>query len=157
MWGAKIDLQHAYFHLGLAKDLRPYMHFQVGTKRWQFQGACFGLNILPQLFMQMMKTFQRKWCQAGIMCYIYLDDILLLGTTKTQVEKDLIILLQDLQQSGMQVNQGKSLLQPTQLIPHLGFMLDLKKGSLIVPPQKLKSVRKELGKFLTKTPCPTEN
>ena len=32
---------------------------------------------------------------------------------------------------------------------HLGFLLNFREGSLQVAPAKLKSVRKELGKFLT--------
>ena len=124
------------------------MHLQVGEDRWEFQAACFGLNVLPQLFMQVMKTFQRLWRQKGIMCYIYLDDILLLGTTAHQVDKDLRILLHDLRCSGMQINFEKSVLEPTQHVTHLGFTLDLKNGFLQVPKEKLKSVRKELGKLV---------
>ena len=46
-WAAKIDLQHAYFHLGLAECLQPYVTLLVGEELFQFKGACFGLNILP--------------------------------------------------------------------------------------------------------------
>ena len=49
MWAAKIDLKHAYFHLGLAKELQPYFRMEVAGNIYQFQGACFGLNTLPQL------------------------------------------------------------------------------------------------------------
>ena len=124
------------------------MHLQVGNDRWEFQAACFGLNVLPQLFMQVMKTFQRLWRQKGIMCYIYLDDILLLGTTAHQVAKHLAILVHDLKTSGMQINFEKSVLVPTQQVTHLGFVLDLKNGFLQVPKEKLRSVRKELGKLI---------
>ena len=148
MWAAKIDLKHAYFHVGLHPHLRKYMHLQVGTQVWEFQAACFGLNVLPQLFMKLMKTFQRLWRQQGILCYIYLDDILLLGSTAHQVTKHLQILLHDLHASGMQVNYEKSTLSPTQNVTHLGFTLDLKNGFLQVPSEKLKNVRKELGKLI---------
>lgn len=84
MWGAKIDLRHAYFHLAVEERLRPYLRLQVGNKLWEFQAAPFGLNVLPQMFMMVMKTFQRKWAKKGILNYIYLDDILLLGTTELQ-------------------------------------------------------------------------
>ena len=47
MWAAKIDLKHAYFHLGIAETLKPYICIQVGEKVFQFQAACFGLSTLP--------------------------------------------------------------------------------------------------------------
>ena len=150
MWGAKVDLKHAYFHISLAKELRPYIRMQVGENLWEFQGACFGLNVLPQLFMMVMKTFQKKWAAKGLLTYIYLDDILLLRTTKNQVQHLLDIMLQDLKDSGMQINFSKSIVHPSQNLPHLGFILDLQRGRLLVPPEKLKMVRKELGKIVTK-------
>ena len=55
----------------------------------------------------------------------------------------------DLDSAGMVVNQKKSQLNPTQQVEHLGFSVDLKTGCLQVPQQKLKAVRKELGKLLT--------
>ena len=58
-------------------------------------------------------------------------------------------MLQDLDDSGMVVNHKKSHLTPTQIIDHLGFTVDLKQGVLQVPQEKMKTVRKELGKILT--------
>ena len=61
MWGAKIDLKHAYFHMGLAEQIQPFFRLKVEQDIYQFQGACFGLNTLPQLWMQIMKVFQKIW------------------------------------------------------------------------------------------------
>ena len=48
MWAAKIDLKHAYFHLGIAEELKPYICIQVEQKVFQFQEACFDMSTLPQ-------------------------------------------------------------------------------------------------------------
>ena len=48
----------------------------------------------------------------------------------------------------MTVNQSKSTVVPTQSVDHLGFRLDIHRGVLMVPPAKLKSVRRELGKLV---------
>ena len=83
------------------------------------------------------------------MCFIYLDDILVLNTTPTGVTKDLALMLDTLQKAGMVVNQKKSILVPTQRVEHLGFNLNLEEGVLEVPKHKVKNVGKELGKILT--------
>ena len=49
----------------------------------------------------------------------------------------------------MVVNQNKSQLEPSQEVKHLGFTVNFKDGTLQVPQEKLKAIRKELGKILT--------
>ena len=150
MWAAKIDLKHAYFHLGLEKDLQPYVRMQVAGEIYGFRAACFGINILPQRWMQVMKVFQKLWRQKGILCFVYLDDILIVNNTPKGVEKDLKFILKTLEDGGTQINFPKSKLTPTQVVDHLGFTLNLKDGVLEVPKGKLKAVRRELGKLLVK-------
>ena len=96
-----------------------------------------------------MKVFQKLWREKGILCFIYLDDILVLNSTPQGVSENLAFMLQSLQEAGMQVNRKKSILQPSQTVDHLVFSVNLKDGLLEVPRGKLKSVRKELGKIVT--------
>jgi hypothetical protein len=149
MWGAKVDLKHAYFHLGLANELRPYVCLKVDQEVYQFQAAAFGLSPLPQLWQMVMKTFQKMWRSKGLMVWIYLDDIFLVAQSPSMVAKHLEMVLNDLKAAGMVINEKKSILTPTQLVEHLGFLVDLKQGLLSVPPGKLKMIQKELGKLLT--------
>ena len=125
------------------------MRLQVAGDIYQFNAAAFGLSPLPQMWMQVMKGFQKIWRQKGIMCFIYLDDILVVNTTPHGVEKDLTFMLHTLQQAGMNVNTKKCVLVPCQKVDHLGFTLNLEDGVLEVPKTKIKTVRKELGKVLT--------
>ena len=148
-WAAKIDLQHAYFHLALHEQLKPYVRLQVQGDIYEFQAACFGLSTLPQIWMEVMKVFQKLWREKGILCFVYLDDILVLNSTPQGVTENLTFMLQSLEDAGMQVNRKKSILQPSQTVDHLGFTVNLKDGLLEVPRSKLKNVRKELGKIVT--------
>ena len=128
MWAAKIDLKHAYFYLELAEKLRPYVRIQVGEDIYQFQAACFGLSTLPQLWMEVMKVFQKLWRKRGILCFIYLDDILVVNSTQNGVRENLSFMLQTLQEAGMVINYKKSVLEPSQSVNHLGFSVDFKTG-----------------------------
>jgi len=123
---------------------------EVGGEYWEFQAGCFGLNVMPNIFMQVMRTLEKKWRSQGIIVFIYLDDILLLGATRSLVEKHLAIIIKDILDGGFKVNSKKSVLEPTQLIHHLGFDLNLQEGKLQISSQKLKTVKKELGKLVTK-------
>ena len=80
---------------------------------------------------------------------MYLDDILFVGKDKHKLETDMLYVLGTLRDSGLGVNQKKSVLVPTQQVMHLGFLIDFATGTLGVPPGKLKAVRKDLGKIQT--------
>ena len=148
MWATKVDLKNAYFHLANSQSLRPYMRINVGPQVYQFNSACFGLNVLPQLWTCIMKVFQKRWREKGLLVFVYLDDILVIGSSPTTTARALSQVLQDLVDSGMVVNEKKCVFEPTQQIQHLGFHLDLATGFLKVPVEKLRSVRRELGKLV---------
>lgn len=148
-WGAKVDITHAYFHLQLHPNLARFMNVAVGNKIFQFQSACFGLSPLPMIWMMVMKVLLRLWRGQGLQVFVYLDDILIIGSTEFAVQRALGIVLRDLEQSGLLVNTKKSQLVPTQKLTHLGFDIDFVAGKLTVPQGKLASIRKELGKMVT--------
>ena len=93
----KIDLKHAYFHLGLEPGLEDLLNFQMGNQVFPCRSACFGLHYLPFLWTQVMKTFTRRWRALGIVCFIYLDDILIFGPSKAYFNKMRPVILKDLQ------------------------------------------------------------
>jgi hypothetical protein len=84
------------------------------------------------------------------MVFIYLDDLIVLGSTRLRVLRDVAQMVQDLLLAGFKINLKKSVLEPTQCVQHLGFILNLKEGLLEVPGPKLKSLRKDLGQILVK-------
>jgi hypothetical protein len=151
MFGVKVDLKNAYFHLGVAEVAKPYLCMQVGEKYYQWQEAPFGLSILPYLFQRMMSTLLKKWRAAGLLVWVYLDDILVVNANQKVLQKEVNLVLKDLGALGLNVNTKKSVLQPNQNIQYLGFTLNFKEGTLEVPQQKLKTVRRELGKLVTHT------
>ena len=122
------------------------MRLAVGATCWEFRGGCFGLNVLPQKFMSVMTVLEKVWRSQGILCFVYLDDILILGQNPNQVEKHLSTVVDTLLKAGFKINEKKSLLAPTQNLQHLGFQLDLKNGFLNIGLEKLKMIQREFGK-----------
>ena len=147
----KIDLKHAYFHLALCPELQKYFNFQIGHEVFQCDSACFGLHYIPYYWTQLMKTFSRKWRALGIVCFIYLDDIIILGPTRKYLLKIRPLVLRDLEAAGVTINFPKSILDPTQEFEALGFEVNLRCGTLNVPQHKRKGYRKEAGKVLLAT------
>ena len=63
------------------------LRIQVGDTLWEFQAACFELKILPQIWTSHMKVFDKLWRARGILCFDYLDDILVVNSSKTQLQE----------------------------------------------------------------------
>ena len=97
----------------------------------------------------MMKTVLKRWRAKGLLVWVYLDDILVVNASEKALAKQKDLVLGDLQALGLRVNMKKSVLQPVQEVDYLGFHLNFKAGNLEVPQQKLKTVRRELGKLVT--------
>ena len=91
-----------------------------------------------------MKTLVKACRKKGINSVVYLYDVLVLEKSPKKLAKDMAYVLDTLDQSGLQINYKKSVLQPTQKVQHLGFLLDLEEGLLKVPVEKLSFMRKEL-------------
>ena len=150
MWAASIDIKHAYFHMGLHPELAKYVVIEIDKVRYRFRSACFGLSPLPYLWMSIMNVVTKLARAAGILIYVYLDDIFILGSSQEQVRRHVQMVLNWLRQGGLFVNLPKSVLEPVQRLEHLGVLFDFVSGCLKVPPKKLKACRKDIGQFVTK-------
>ena len=112
------------------------------------------IGIIPRLRFDLAKFAFAK--QMPILFFVltyisggFFGNAPILGISQNQVQHHLDIMVQDLMDSGLKINVSKSTLFPTQKVMHLGFLLDLEEGRLKICPQKLKMVRKELGKLVT--------
>ena len=95
-----------------------------------------------------MKPLERIWHSQGILSFVYLEDILVLGKIPQMVRKHLTLMATSLLEASFKMNTKKSILTPSQCIPHLGTVLNLAQGKLEVPSPNLRSIRKAIGKFL---------
>ena len=104
-----------------------------------------GYAIWPSYRTARMAAINAPGMRAeGCLCWVYLDDFLILAPmrirAKTATAK-LVSLLRDL---GLTVNFTKSQLEPTQKIVYLGFLINLVDGRrLLIPPLKQQSHRAE--------------
>ena len=78
----------------------------------------------------------------GIRVILYLDNILILSTTREGAKKGLAVVLEFFVALGFVVNTKKSVMDPTQLLEFLGFVIDSQWMIISLPIEKLKSTRK---------------
>lgn len=90
----------------------------------------------------------------GALIWVYLDDFLLLGHDEQELQAHTKMLVELLQDLGVQVNMEKSVLYPTQSLQYLGFLINLLLGVVEIPPHKITVVMSDVSRML-KLPQPT--
>ena len=125
MWCAKVDLSHAYFHVPLSKHFSQYVGVQLGSDFYKVNGLPFGLNALPEIFCSFMRVPLRLWRQQGLIVFVYMDDILILGESFDDCKNSVETVVNTLREAVFLLNESKSVFEPTQHVEFLGIDIDM--------------------------------
>ena len=121
---ASIDLKDAYFQIPIHADSRKYLRFVAKKQVFQFKVLCFGISSAPQVFTRVFAVVSAWAHSQGIRLLRYLDDWLILSSSRTQLLKDVDRLLSCCKDLGILINREKSDLIPKQSAKYLGMQID---------------------------------
>ena len=119
---AKVDLTDAFLTVPIFRGHRKYLRFRWGRKTFEFTCLPFGLSSSPRVFTKVLKvavTFLRR---TGIRLVIYLDDLLIVGTTAEECNDAVTQVIAVLESLGFLINFKKSETVPTQCIEYIGLI-----------------------------------
>ena len=121
---ASIDLSDAYFSVPVDRSHQKYLKFLWKGKLYQFTCLAQGLACAPRVFTKLLKPVYAYLRLKGHVSSRYLDDSFLEGDNSEACSsnvQDTLTLLGDL---GFCPNLDKSVVQTTQVLEHLGFVLN---------------------------------
>jgi len=137
---ATIDLKDAYYLISIQESDRKYLRFEWKNQLYQFNCLCFGLSTAPRVFTKLLKPLVSILRSEGYLSCVYLDDILLLGTSFQNCEQNIQRSMTFLETLGWIVNIKKSILQPCRSIRYLGFVFDSINLTISLPVDKREKV-----------------
>ena len=79
-----IDLNDTYFSVAILKSSQRFLRFIWGTKHYSFLGLPFSLSSAPRIFTKLLKPVAAFLRKQGYRIIIYLDDFLLLASSKEE-------------------------------------------------------------------------
>ena len=123
-WMCKIDLSDAYFSVPLGTRSRKLVRFKWKGKLYEFLCLAFGLGPAPRIFTKLMKVPVAILRRLGIRLVIYLDDILIMGSTQEEVIRARDTMMYLFYHLGLTINMKKSVLSPSQELEFLGVMVN---------------------------------
>lgn len=150
---ATIDLKDAY-HLIRVKDSdRKFLRFFFEGELYEYTCLPFGLSTAPYTFTKLLKPVMTKLREENYLSVIYLDDLLVFGTSYAKCLKNVENTCSLLESLGFILNKNKSNLIPSTRCKYLGFIYDSKKMTLELPDEKKENLKKLIEKFEKKQTC----
>ncbi len=119
-WFVTVDLKDAYFHIQVVQGQRKFLRFAFGGKTYQYKALPFGLALAPRTFTKCMDAVLAPLRIQGIWILNYLDDWLVLASSREQVIRHRESLLLHLRTLGLRLNGQKSVLIPAQQTTFFG-------------------------------------
>ena len=137
-WGLTLDLADWFHHLELHPSMKRWSRIMVDDKAYQLVGMPFGWASSPWWAQKMAKPIQGWLHQQGILHCWYVDDILILGSTKEDTEMKATLLVNLLTSLGVRVNQDKSMKEARQCVTYLGHQVDLHNNMISPVEEKIR-------------------
>ena len=140
---AKLDLKDAYLTVPIRQDCLKYLRFLWEGSAFQFQVLPFGLASAPLVFTKLLQPVIGFLRQQGVRLLIFLDDILLFAHCQELLIQHNQLVTSTLHSFGFSLNNKKCIIEPTQKIEFLGFVIHSQKMKLTLHSQKVLKVVKE--------------
>lgn len=120
---SSLDLRAGYWQINVAEEDKFKTAFRTPSGLYEFNRMPFGLRTAPSTFQRAMNTVLGPLKDHG--CVVYLDDILVVGTTEEEHLRNLDEVLERLYNAGFRLNREKCQFGLT-AISYLGYSISEK-------------------------------
>ena len=136
----KLDLKNAYLTVSVHPNSQKFLRFIWQGQAYQFLALPFGLNKAPRIFTKLLKPVVAFLRTRNIRILIYLDDILLIGSSVKILRDHTTLVIDLLQNLGFIINFEKSVLTPSPVLEFLGFLINSNTMRFYLPQAKVTKV-----------------
>ena len=136
----KLDLKDAYLTVGVHPESQKFLRFVWQGQTYQFLALPFGLNTAPRIFTKLLKPVVAYLRTQNIRLLVYLDDILIIGSSVQILREHTALVIDLLQNLGFIINYEKSVLTPSPVLEFLGFLINSKTMKFYLPQTKVAKV-----------------
>ena len=150
---ASVDLKYAYYSIPVDSSHRKYLRFYWGGHPYQFPCLPNGLAEAPRKFTKLMKIPFSHLRKEGFINSAYIDDSYLQGDTYEECARNVKCTVRLMDSLGFTIHPSKSVLEPSQTIVFLGFILNSSSMSVSLTSEKADKIKHKCEEFLSKRRC----
>ena len=136
----KLDLKDAYLTVGVHPESQKFLRFVWLGQTYQLLALPIGPNTAPRIFTKLLKPVVAYLRTRNIRLLIYVDHILIIGSSVEILREHTGLVIELLQNLGFIINYEKSLLTPTPVLEFLGFLINSKTMKFYLPQTKVAKV-----------------
>ncbi|KAA6322723.1 MAG: putative reverse transcriptase, partial [Streblomastix strix] len=147
-WMIKIDLESAFHHIQVDKELRPFLGFSFNQKYFLYKAMCFGIKHAPLVFHKTLRPvirFIREVVKVRIISYC--DDIIFLHQDLEELKEKKQQIINILANFGWKISVKKSVLEPARVVEFLGWKIDSELDQLQMTDHRQKKMIRMLGQW----------
>jgi len=144
----KIDLKNAYLTVPVGESHQKFLRFRWRDTLLEFSCLPFGLASAPRVFTKLLKPVWSVLRQRGVRLIAYLDDVLVMASTRDLAKQHANFVLTLLESLGFVVNYVKSVLEPSKQIEFLGFHINTETLCISLPRDKVRKIRTVCQKLI---------
>jgi ribonuclease HI len=144
----RLDLTDAFLSIPMHTDSMPFLCFDWKDKRYQWTRLPFGLTSSPRIFTKVCRPVIAFLRADGVLCFIYLDDLLLAHADPEILLQQLQLTRRLLESLGFKVNKEKSNLIPSKIMQFLGFEIDSHYFTLNLPQTKITGIIEHMVRLM---------
>ena len=142
MWFCSLDIKDAYYSVPIKEEHQKYFAF-----KWKEQYYCYtvmpnGWGNAPYVFTKLLKPAFRYLREQGYLNSYFIDDSLLMAELFHKCCENCCETQKIITSLGFMLNIPKSILTPTQIILHLGNIIDSLRMIVYLPEDKKKNIIK---------------
>ena len=135
-WAVCLDLKDAYFHVPIHPRHHRFLQFIWRGQTYHYRCLPFGLSTSPRTFTRVTKPIVQHLRSDGIRLVFYLDDVLILASSRLKTEAHARQTVNLLERLGFTLNWDKSSLEPAQQFTYLGLCWDTRSMAVSLPEEK---------------------
>ena len=133
---ASLDWKDAYYSVPVASEFQKFLKFRWGGKLWQFTCLAQGLSSAPCLFVKLSKPVWSHLRKMGHMNSAFIDDSFLVGDSLSDCRRNVMDSAHVVRSSGFVIHPTKSVFDPVQILPYLGFVLNSIDMTVTISPER---------------------
>lgn len=145
-----LDSCDAFLTIFLHPQHHKYMCFYWRDQLYYYATAAFGLKCLPKTFSAITSVITSELRKQNILIMSFLDDSISFHSSKLAARIEFGTIFKTFLEYGFLPNIKKSVLKPTQIIEHLGFVINTQNMTVSITEKKRKKYKSMIENAINK-------
>lgn len=151
----KLDLRSAFHQYPVSPELSRFFGTSDPSdpdKLFRWPCLPLGFSRSPLIWASLTNSFCTTWREAGIRAFVYVDDILIVADSSSELASSTQTVVDDLISAGIRISAKKAHIVPYTAMDFLGLTVDLAAHAFIIPVSKLSSISSSAHELLQHPP-----